>query len=65
MRIGVFISDVSGAQTDVEELLANARAAEALGFTTGCDGPIPSTSRPPAAAWVDIACCAIAIGWRG
>jgi len=41
MRIGVFISDVSGAQTDVEELLANARAAEALGFTTGWVPHIP------------------------
>ena len=34
-------------------------------MTTGCDGPIPSTSRPSVAAWVDIACCAIAIGCRG
>ena len=41
MRIGVFISDVSGAQTDVAELLANARAAEALGFTTGWVPHIP------------------------
>jgi 5,10-methylenetetrahydromethanopterin reductase len=41
MRIGVFISDVSGAQTDVDELLANARAAEALGFTTGWVPHIP------------------------
>jgi len=41
VRIGVFISDVSGAQTDVEELLANARAAEALGFTTGWVPHIP------------------------
>src|SRR6476469_9016401 len=35
MRIGLFISDVSGEQTTIDELLANARAAEALGFTTG------------------------------
>ena len=41
MRIGVFISDVSGAQTDVAELLANARAAEALGFSTGWVPHIP------------------------
>jgi F420-dependent oxidoreductase-like protein len=41
MRIGLFISDVSGAQTDVDELLANARAAEALGFTTGWVPHIP------------------------
>jgi 5,10-methylenetetrahydromethanopterin reductase len=41
MRIGVFISDVSGAQTAVDELLANARAAEALGFTTGWVPHIP------------------------
>jgi F420-dependent oxidoreductase-like protein len=34
MRIGMFISDVSGGATTVDELLANARAAEALGFTT-------------------------------
>jgi F420-dependent oxidoreductase-like protein len=41
MRIGMFISDVSGAQTDIDELLANARAAEALGFTTGWVPHIP------------------------
>ena len=41
MRIGLFISDVSGAQTDVGELLANARSAEALGFTTGWVPHIP------------------------
>ncbi len=41
MRIGVFISDVSGAQTEIEELLANARAAEALGFSTGWVPHIP------------------------
>jgi 5,10-methylenetetrahydromethanopterin reductase len=41
MRIGAFISDVSGAQTGVDELLANARAAEALGFTTGWVPHIP------------------------
>jgi 5,10-methylenetetrahydromethanopterin reductase len=41
MRIGLFISDVSGEQTTIEELLANARAAEALGFTTGWVPHIP------------------------
>src|SRR5436190_15727587 len=41
MRIGLFISDVSGAQTTVDELLANARAAEALGFTTAWVPHIP------------------------
>lgn len=41
MRIGLFISDVSGEQTMIEELLANARAAEALGFTTGWVPHIP------------------------
>ena len=34
-------------------------------MTTGCDGPIPSARRPFVAAWVDIACWAIAIGCRG
>src|SRR3954468_5665225 len=41
MRIGLFISDVSGEQTTIEELLANARAAEALGFATGWGAHIP------------------------
>ena len=41
MRIGLFISDVSGEQTTIEELLANARAAEALGFSTGWVPHIP------------------------
>src|SRR4051795_12972364 len=41
MRIGLFISDVSGEQTTIEELLANARAAEALGFATGWVPHIP------------------------
>src|SRR6476469_3834473 len=41
MRIGVFISDGNGEQTTVDELLANARAAEALGFTTGWVPHIP------------------------
>ncbi len=36
-----------------------------LSMTTGCDGPMPSTRRPLVAAWVDIACWAIAIGCRG
>ena len=41
MRIGLFISDVSGEQTTIAELLANARAAEALGFSTGWVPHIP------------------------
>src|SRR6478735_6318351 len=41
MRIGLFISDVSGEQTTIDELLANARSAEALGFTTGWVPHIP------------------------
>ena len=41
MRIGLFISDVSGEQTTIDELLANARAAEALGFSTGWVPHIP------------------------
>jgi F420-dependent oxidoreductase-like protein len=41
MRIGLFISDVSGEQTTVEQLLTNVRAAEALGFTTGWVPHIP------------------------
>jgi F420-dependent oxidoreductase-like protein len=41
MRIGLFISDVSGEQTTIDQLLANARAAEALGFTTGWVPHIP------------------------
>jgi len=30
-----------------------------------CESPIPSVKRPPAAALVVAACCAIASGWRG
>jgi 5,10-methylenetetrahydromethanopterin reductase len=41
MRIGLFISDVSGEQTTIEELQANARAAEALGFATGWVPHVP------------------------
>jgi F420-dependent oxidoreductase-like protein len=41
MRIGVFIGDVSGARTAIPELLENARAAEARGFTTGWVPHIP------------------------
>ena len=41
MRIGVFISDVSGARTSVDELLAAARDAEERGFTTGWVPHIP------------------------
>ena len=33
--------------------------------TTGCDGPMPSVSRPPLAACTDSACCASASGCRG
>ncbi|MEX1008753.1 MAG: TIGR03564 family F420-dependent LLM class oxidoreductase [Acidimicrobiia bacterium] len=41
MRIGVFIGDVSGRRTDVDELLDAARDAEARGFTTGWVPHIP------------------------
>jgi len=41
MRIGVFISEVSGAQTTVEGLLDGAREAEALGFSSGWVPHIP------------------------
>ncbi len=41
MRIGVFIADVSGAQTRIDELLANAQTAERLGFSTGWVPHIP------------------------
>jgi len=41
MRIGVFISEVSGAQTTVEGLLEGAREAEALGFHSGWVPHIP------------------------
>jgi F420-dependent oxidoreductase-like protein len=41
MRIGVFIGDVSGRRTGVDELLDAARDAEARGFTTGWVPHIP------------------------
>ncbi len=41
MRIGLFISDVSGARTGVDELLENARTAEALGFSTAWVPHVP------------------------
>jgi 5,10-methylenetetrahydromethanopterin reductase len=34
MRIGMFVSDVTGGSTTIDDMLANARAAEALGFAT-------------------------------
>lgn len=41
MRIGVFIGEASGERTTVEQLLANARDAEARGFATGWVPHIP------------------------
>ena len=41
MRIGVFIGEVSGARTTVDELLAAARDAEARGFACGWVPHIP------------------------
>jgi len=41
MRVGIFIGDASGLRTSVDELLANARDAEARGFTTGWVPHIP------------------------
>ena len=41
MRIGVFIGDVSGARTSVDELLAAARDADERGFATGWVPHIP------------------------
>jgi F420-dependent oxidoreductase-like protein len=41
MRIGMFISEVSGQQTTVDGLLEGAREAEALGFSTGWVPHIP------------------------
>ncbi len=41
MRLGVFIGDASGLRTSVDELLANARQAEQLGFATGWLPHIP------------------------
>ena len=34
-------------------------------ITQWCDTPSPSAKRPPHTAWVDSACWASAIGWRG
>jgi len=44
MRIGVFISDVSGAQTGIDELLANARLRSARFFSTGWFRTFPGVS---------------------
>lgn len=41
MRIGVFISETSGARTSVEQLLANAGSAETRGFATAWVPHIP------------------------
>jgi 5,10-methylenetetrahydromethanopterin reductase len=41
MQIGIFIGDASGLRTSVDELLANARDAEARGFATGWVPHIP------------------------
>jgi len=41
MRIGVFIGEASGARTTAAELVANAKAAEAAGFSTGWVPHIP------------------------
>jgi F420-dependent oxidoreductase-like protein len=41
VRVGVFVGDVSGRRTGVEELLAAARDAEARGFSTGWVPHIP------------------------
>jgi 5,10-methylenetetrahydromethanopterin reductase len=41
MRIGVFIGEVSGERTTAEQLVANARAAEAAGFASGWVPHIP------------------------
>src|SRR4051812_6877136 len=41
MRIGMFIGEASGERTTVEQLLANARDAEARGFATGWVPHIP------------------------
>ncbi len=41
MRIGVFIGDVSGARTSIDELLAAARDADERGFTTAWVPHIP------------------------
>src|ERR1700730_9852698 len=43
MRIGVFIGDASAHRTTVDELLANARWAEAAGLATGWVPHIPWT----------------------
>jgi hypothetical protein len=41
MRLGIFIGDARGLRTDLEALLANAGAAERLGFATGWVPHIP------------------------
>ena len=34
-------------------------------ITIWCDSPMPRVRRPPVAAWVDSACPASIMGWRG
>ena len=41
MRVGVFIGEASGERTSIDQLLANARDAEARGFATGWVPHIP------------------------
>src|ERR1700761_8641445 len=41
MRLGIFVGDASGIHTSVDDLLANARQAEELGFATGWLPHIP------------------------
>jgi F420-dependent oxidoreductase-like protein len=41
MRVGVFIGEASGEKTTIDQLLANARAAEARGLATGWVPHIP------------------------
>lgn len=41
MRVGVFIGEASGERTSIDQLLANAREAEARGFATGWVPHIP------------------------
>jgi F420-dependent oxidoreductase-like protein len=41
LRVGVFIGDASGERTTVDQLIANAREAEARGFATGWVPHIP------------------------
>ena len=47
MRIGLFISDVSGARTGVDELLENAAHGGSAGFQHGLGSPRPVEPRRP------------------